>query len=173
MAGERFLISDTHFAHENFLKFTDQEGDIIRRFDSVGEMDQCMIDRWNDVVGPKDKVYHLGDVCFRMQEFQRIMPLLNGHKTLILGNHDRFDVNVYRKFFKRIYSLRILDSDPQVILSHAPLHPSSVGERFNIHGHIHERVIDDPRYYNVSVEQTGYSPIPFDDLIMHLRSLVQ
>jgi len=49
------------------------------------------------------------------------------------------------------------------ILSHIPLHDSQK-QRFrgNIHGHIHEKNLPDPWYYNISVEQIDYTPITLE-----------
>ena len=67
-----WLISDTHFGHENILSFRHggPDGPLIRGnlFSSVEEMDECMIDQWNKYVKPGDKVYHLGDVFFGIEE---------------------------------------------------------------------------------------------------------
>ena len=52
--SKTFLTSDTHFSHANFLKFVDGDGDIIRKFDSVEEMDDIMVDRWNEKVSKND-----------------------------------------------------------------------------------------------------------------------
>lgn len=65
--AERFFISDTHFSHARILEFESDDGRPVRSgFSSVEEMDEAMIERWNSVVGPKDKVYHLGDVAIRV-----------------------------------------------------------------------------------------------------------
>ena len=53
-------------------------------------MDDTMIRKWNYCVKPGDTVYHLGDFALtsRRRE-QEIFDELNGHKIIILGNHDR------------------------------------------------------------------------------------
>ena len=59
-----WVISDTHFGHKNILSFKDKDtGDAIRGkvFSSIDEMDETLIDNWNRVVKPGDKIYHLGD----------------------------------------------------------------------------------------------------------------
>ena len=79
MAGDIWVISDTHFNHSNILTFSDKVGNPVRAFSSVEEMNEIMIDRWNSVVKPGDKVYHLGDVLFGDKEaFSRLWPRLNG-----------------------------------------------------------------------------------------------
>lgn len=39
-----FAISDTHWQHENILKFTKEDGTLVRpEFSSIQEMDELMI----------------------------------------------------------------------------------------------------------------------------------
>ena len=52
-----FFVSDTHFFHKNIIK------DCDRPFADVDEMNQFMIDRWNEAVGPDDIVIHVGVEC--------------------------------------------------------------------------------------------------------------
>ena len=91
-----FVISDTHFYHENIIKYCN------RPFKSVEEMNEIMVDNWNHIVQPQDHIYHLGDVSIERgsknsQQARRLIRLiqrLKGHKRLLLGNHDHFPVQV-------------------------------------------------------------------------------
>lgn len=163
-----FLISDNHFGHDNFLSFQDEAGNKIRTFSNVEEMDEHMIEKWNSVVKPSDKVYHLGDVCFSFKVLEKIMPRLNGIKVLIKGNHDNLKMSQYMQFFKDVRASHQLD---KFVLTHIPIHTDSIGRgaKGNIHGHTHERCvmldgIKDSRYINVCVEQTNYTPISLEEL---------
>jgi calcineurin-like phosphoesterase family protein len=160
-----FLISDTHFSQESFLTFKEPDGSPARPFASVEEADETMVERWNAVVKPGDKVYHLGDVAFKPRHLE-IMLRLNGAKRLIMGNHDTLDTKHYLKYFKTLYSVRPLEG---IIMSHIPIHRDCLG-RFgsNVHGHLHHKVIHDPRYLNVCVEKTDYAPIEFSEVLSRL-----
>ena len=161
-----FLISDTHFSHANILKFVGQDGNPIRPFSSVEEMDEHMIEKWNSVVKEGDKTYHLGDVVIHKRALP-ILARLNGRKTLIQGNHDIFDTKEYLKYFKNVRSYRVLD---QFIASHVPVHPDSLGRfKANVHGHLHGRNLGDSRYINISVEQTDYTPVELSVLIERIK----
>jgi calcineurin-like phosphoesterase family protein len=157
-----FLISDTHFGHSNILKFKKEDGSPLRVFSSIEEMDEYLIYKWNSVVSPCDKVYHLGDVGFKnFTALSEIINRLNGTKVLIKGNHDNFKMSQYAQLFKDVRATHTLDG---FILSHIPLHTQSVSRwKGNIHGHLHSYILDDPRYLNVSVEVLDdYTPVDFE-----------
>lgn len=160
--SEVFVIGDTHFGHQNILSF-EVDGKPLRPFDSLLEMHMTIIENWNNIVGPNDKVYHLGDVAWSKAGL-RLMGLLNGKKRLIRGNHDLMKLSMYREFFQEVYGVRQING---VWLTHIPMHESCMEERrakLNVHGHLHARVIDSPKYFNASVECINYTPVPFDEL---------
>ena len=175
-----FLVSDTHFGHAGVCRFTEADGVTkIRPWTDPDEMDEAMIQRWNDVVRPNDKVYHLGDVVINRKALPTLHRL-NGDKVLIRGNHDIFRDDEYREYFRELRAYHVLNG---MILSHIPVHEASLG-RFgtNIHGHLHSgrvkkaRGVDartgavlysdenDVRYHCVCVEQTNFAPILLEDV---------
>ncbi len=161
--AELFFISDTHFGHKGILTFEDKDGKPVRNFIDIIEMHTVMIENWNRVVTPKDKIYHLGDVAFSKAGLQ-LLALLNGKKRLIRGNHDLYKTRLYMEHFQEIYGVRQINN---YWLTHVPMHPDCVNTKrviANIHGHLHTNVIDDPRWINVSVEQIDYTPISFDEI---------
>jgi calcineurin-like phosphoesterase family protein len=175
-----FLVSDTHFGHAGVCRFTRNDGVTkLRPWDSADEMDEAMVERWNERVRPNDKVYHLGDVVMSRKSLA-IMHRLNGDKVLIRGNHDIFRDTDYREHFRELRAYHVMNG---MILSHIPIHSESLG-RFgvNIHGHTHaNRVmlpgfngkitdIVDVRYHCVCVEQTDFSPILFEDVIKRITA---
>ena len=180
-----FLVSDTHFGHTGVCRFTRNDGVTkLRPWDSAEEMDEAMVKAWNERVKPTDKIYHLGDVVINRRALS-IMSRLNGDKVLIRGNHDIFKDEDYRQYFRELRAYHVMNG---LILSHIPVHEASLG-RFgcNIHGHLHAnrvkkaRGVDartgeilysdeiDPRYYNVSVEQTDFAPILFEDVLKKIK----
>jgi len=161
-----FLVSDTHFGHAGVTKFLRDDGTKLRPWDSVEEMDEEMVKRWNETVRPTDKVYHLGDVVINRKALS-ILHRLNGDKVLIKGNHDIFKLEDYTRHFRDIRAYHVMNN---FILSHIPVHTDSKG-RFvgNIHGHTHARSIDDPWYQCVCVEQTDFRPILFEDVLKRFR----
>jgi calcineurin-like phosphoesterase family protein len=187
--ANRFVISDTHFGHTNsWEKFKLPNGDPLRPFTSTEEMDETMVERWNDVVRPQDTVYHLGDVVINRKSLHHVKRL-NGKKRLVRGNHDIFKDADYREVgFESLYGVRVFVD--QFILSHIPLHPDCVTERFrvNVHGHLHANEVmrirtnmvhgymtglvtePDPCYLCVSVEHTDYRPLSFDEVEARIKA---
>jgi calcineurin-like phosphoesterase family protein len=156
-----FLISDTHFGHGNMLNFKDKEGNPVRPFSSLEEMDETLIQNWNKVVKPTDKIYHLGDVAIARRGLD-CLARCNGDKILIRGNHDIFKLKDYTQYFRDVRGYNVIDG---FIFSHIPLHPESKGRfKANIHGHLHSNKLDDKFYFNVSVEQINYTPINFEEI---------
>lgn len=154
-----FLIADTHFGHVGVTKFLNPDGTKLRPWDNYEEMDEVLVENWNKVVGPKDRIYHLGDVLINRRAFP-ILERLNGRKVLVKGNHDIFKLQEYAKYFDDIRGYHVLD---KFLLSHIPVHPHSL-ERWeaNIHGHTHSNSMNDLKYFCVSVEQINYTPIDFE-----------
>jgi calcineurin-like phosphoesterase family protein len=159
-----FFISDTHFGHQAACQFLRSDGITkMRPFETSEEMDETIIDRWNKVVKPNDRVYVLGDVAMKRKDIQTI-GRCSGRKVLIRGNHDIFNMADYTPYFDDIRGVHVMPTR-DAILSHIPLHPDSVTRfKTNIHGHLHDNIIEDPRYFNVCVEHTGYAPISYEEI---------
>lgn len=171
VVADIWLISDTHYGHANVLKFTNNDGSLIRgaRFSCLEEMDEHLVDQWNKVVKDEDKIYHLGDVYFG--QGHQVLHRLKGHKRLILGNHDNGKDQNLHKHFEKIEVWRIF-KEFNMLLTHVPVHEGSLEYKVkcNVHGHLHQHLVNDPRYYNVSVEQIDYRPIHIEDVANQLKA---
>lgn len=162
--AKTFLISDTHFSQNNILTFKKEDGTLLRDgFYGIHHHNETLIENWNKVISPQDKVYHLGDVGFtNWTLLDSILSRLNGTKVLIKGNHDNHKLSQYAQHFKDIRASHVLD---KMILTHIPIHPDSLSRwKANIHGHTHGNNLSDKRYFNVSVEQIKYKPIDFEEI---------
>ena len=80
-----FVTADNHFFHKNIIKYCH------RPFNSVREMNEYMIKKWNKKVSKDDLVFHLGDFALtrNQKQLEGIRRRLNGTIILIPGNHDR------------------------------------------------------------------------------------
>lgn len=154
-----FFTSDTHFGHQRIIELSN------RPFRDVDHMNASIIYNWNSVVGPRDIVFHLGDVALgKIADSLPLVGQLNGTKFLVDGNHDRtFSENKashrerflpeYQKVFDEVMGeegLSISLNGHKFYLSHFPYSGDSHGEeRYTeqrpvdegmtlIHGHTHE-----------------------------------
>lgn len=153
-----WLISDTHFGHSNILTFEPY----YRPFKTIEDHDEQLIQNWNNVVKPGDKVFHLGDFCLASQSI-KIAKRLNGNKYLIMGNHDKAPTQQYLSsgFHKLLGSVTL----EKFILTHIPVSDKQFSRfKGNIHGHLHSKLLEDKRYFNVSVEQINLTPINYEEV---------
>jgi calcineurin-like phosphoesterase family protein len=139
-------------------------------------MNEALIENWNSVVKPEDKVYHLGDVYMggaRGYTENLLVHRLHGHKRLILGNHDNGKDQILHKAFEKIDVWRMFP-EFGLLLTHVPVHDSALhktGRRgqpdyklLNVHVHIHEKPAPSADHFCVCVERTKYTPINIDEL---------
>lgn len=113
-----YYIADTHFGHRNIIEYD------RRPFESVIEMDETMIDRWNSRVTDSDTVFVIGDISrYRNKNIAGIVDSLNGRLILIRGNHDTQQIcdAVVERFGKIFDYLEIDDGGTRVIMSHYPM----------------------------------------------------
>lgn len=173
-----WLTSDWHLGHTNIIKFCG------RPFANATEMDQALLDYHNQFVKPSDHVYNLGDLTMQrggkvnQEAFIKQIKRFNGHKRLLLGNHDHFPIKTYLEAgFEKIYATwRGIGRG--FIISHIPIHPGSLGSASaNVHGHIHDQaspksalfvkengsVVVKP-YINICVEVTNYRPLAIEEV---------
>ena len=155
--SKSFVTADHHFYHENIIKYTG------RPFTGLDDMHENLVKCWNEVVGPGDMVWHLGDFCMsgHLEEMRQILERLNGEKNLILGNHDTYRKAEYLSAgFKEVYAHPII-IHKVLILSHEPLAMSADMPYCNLHGHTHDRDFMEQagKHWNVSVEKTGFCPV--------------
>lgn len=160
---EIFIVSDTHFGHVNFLKFTDAEGNRIRPYDTIEEIDELMVENWNKTVKDNDIVYHLGDVYFG--QGHSVLSRLKGSKRLILGNHDDGKSPHLHAHFKKITVWRMFP-EFNCLLTHVPVDVSSLYKvKYNLHGHIHQQASPTPQHINCCVEVQNYTPKHIEELV--------
>lgn len=153
-----FFISDLHLGHKNMA--------IRRGFEDEMQMNGHIVSCWNQVVKKKDLVIILGDVTMEKTAYYPILNILNGLKTVVLGNHD--EPNHVKELLKYVNKVAgMIDYKKEYILTHCPIHPSQLDYRYsyNIHGHVHTNSIADPRYINVSAEVIDYTPKTLEQLI--------
>lgn len=169
-----WFTSDTHMGHENILKFKRDDGSPLRDFANLDLMHERICDEWQSVVRPQDKIYHLGDVAMgpRGKEGLALIKGLNGHKRLLLGNHDDYGIPAYLEVFKEIHASRRIDG---ILFSHIPIVLTGEGGKIKgcVHGHYHYNPSPPGPYLNISVECTDYKPVCFDWIKLQVSKMPQ
>ena len=188
-----FFTSDLHFGHENVLKFDD------RPFETVEEMDEELIRRWNNKVDKGDLVYVLGDLIWKTanNEALSIIKRLNGQIILIKGNHDRFIKNATAK--NALAGLKDYDdicvaladgTTRRCILSHyfMPFYNGHRQNAIHLHGHSHnteEHYLElgiiqaikkngyEPKVYNVGCMLWNYEPVTLEEILNSKNEIEQ
>jgi|SRR5271157_4309413 len=156
-----FIWSDLHIFHANIIKYCN------RPFATVEEMDKKIIENWKATVKNDDVLWNLGDVACHMNKEQltTLIHSLPGYKILILGNHDHHNINRWRDIgFDEVYPYPIIYKS-WFILSHDIVFLNEKLPYVNIHGHTHNRSMQEKSYVNVSVEVINYCPVDLDEII--------
>ena len=181
-----FLTSDLHLSHNNIW----QPDYADRPVSSTEEMNEMLVTNWNAMVSPGDTVYVLGDVCMgKIAESLPLCGLLQGHKVLVYGNHDRMFrpkndnqfqrwMTEYGQYFESIVSEMVWND--RLLFNHFPYsgdshdedrYLSSRPKKSNLwlcHGHTHQKeFLSGERSVHVGVdaEVANYSPIPIEKVL--------
>jgi len=173
------FYSDPHFGHVNIIKFTE------RPFENVDQMNEAMIQRYNETINPGDTVFWLGDCVFGQKKDDRlrsIMPRLNGEKILIVGNHDRslqkmttFGFNlVMEECFMNIAGVPCRlkhypyegGAAPDVKFDdrYQDLRPPKIPGEVLIHGHTHSAMKFHQNMVHVGVDAWDCAPAPYEEV---------
>jgi len=113
-----FFTSDTHFNHENIIRYCN------RPFKSIEEHDETLVKNWNSIVPSDGIVFHLGDVGFGDNKtIKSLLDRLNGEIVLVIGNHDwRYIVKQHKTRFKTmVQQLNLKVGGQHIIMNHYPL----------------------------------------------------
>ena len=98
-----YFTSDTHFGHSRVREYC------LRKHETVEEMNEHIIELWNNTVGSTDTIYHLGDFSMAKRVAFEIAPRLNGYKILCVGNHEHDMFGFWREDKKQAKRMRIRD----------------------------------------------------------------
>lgn len=172
-----FFTSDLHFNHDKEFIYKP------RGFNSVQEMNEAIIERWNKVIRDGDTVFVLGDLMLGDSESGlKCLEQLNGNIQVIIGNHDtnkrlaaysEIDLNI------RGYADILKYKKISFYCSHYPsltsnFEKSDILEKhvINLYGHTHQTnnfFNDNPFMYHVGVDSHDCYPVAIDTIIEEIR----
>lgn len=162
------FTSDSHFGHANIINLCK------RPFVSVQEMDEELIERWNDIVKPEDTVYHLGDFAFRgtPERACEIANLLNGKVLFIEGNHDE-ELNKawgFQEFPTRWQRLPLYYEakveGQKIVMCHYAMRTWHHDLRgvWHLYGHSHGGLAPLGKSVDIGADVWGFQPVSFEKL---------
>jgi calcineurin-like phosphoesterase family protein len=190
-----WFTSDTHYDHENICAATTKwvgAERLTRKFSSLEQMNDKLVDSINNKVSQDDILFHLGDWSFNgfenIRKFRERINCKNVH--LILGNHDhhieRNKENIQSVFSSvsqyldlevkwRPNSYRpVADSYARFVLFHYPIASwNGMGDGvIHLHGHVHllnNSRVADGKAMDVGVDGNNMEPISMEEVLKIMR----
>jgi calcineurin-like phosphoesterase family protein len=182
-----YFTSDLHLGHDQEFIWG------ARGFNSVAEMNEKIITRWNSRITKDDDVYVLGDLVMGGVENVELLKQLNGKIHIIYGNHDgpkkREAYAELENVVECGWANMIKYKKYNFYLSHYPTITDNedIGEIvspkecvINLFGHTHQ--FDDFydandgynfRMYHVGVDSHDCFPVPIDEVIEEIKMIFQ
>ncbi len=162
-----YVTGDLHLDHGNIIDYCD------RPFSDASEMNEALVNNWNETVRERDVVYFLGDLAYGRHKTSEIewLKRLNGNIIFIEGNHDESHKILYHeKLFVEYEGIKFL-------LVHNSREIPDEWNGWTIHGHHHNNNTDeyplfheDKKRINVSTELTNYTPIRLDTILNWIKA---
>ncbi|GJQ43678.1 MAG: hydrolase [Ignavibacteriaceae bacterium] len=193
MERKIFFTADTHFNHAGIIKSCN------RPFANVDEMNEALIQNWNNKVDVLDEVYHLGDFIWKgnSQRVQEIIYRLNGKIYIIKGNHDHSQqVKYYENcsnvgWVKDYFELKIDNTFDEIdelmkannttflqnitkmqfVLFHYGMRVWNKSHygSFHLYGHSHGNLPPIRNSWDVGVDANNYEPIELNEVIKKIQ----
>lgn len=178
----RFYTADTHFSHKRIIELCN------RPFRDINHMDHFMIKSINEVAGPEDELWVLGDLALgTIVDSLNLIKLINPSVHLVNGNHDRTwrGSKLKDRAKRHLYieagiqslqdeAIHNIDNQP-VVLSHFPYKNAPDGDDTEedryvnfrpidegdwlLCGHVHEKWAQSGKMINVGVDVRNYYPV--------------
>lgn len=166
-----WFTADTHFNHTNAIEYC------FRPFETLAEMTDTIVARWNEAVKPGDTIFHLGDFALSWGKIHAatldaILARLRGQKWLIAGNHDRDEVKKNPRWHavRDYHELKVDLGDihkQRIVLFHYSIRSWNQMHRgaWMLHGHSHGNLVDiGGKTMDVGVDVHDYRPISLEEV---------
>jgi calcineurin-like phosphoesterase family protein len=162
-----FLIADLHLGHANIIRSCSRPF----LYSDSREMDHVLIKNWNYTIGPKTRIYCLGDLRYgpAAEPAMQYQKRLRGDIIFIRGNHDDPETGTV-SFLETVYE------NKKFLFIHDPADAPLSYDGWVIHGHHHN---NDLRHYpfmnfidrrvNVSAELIGYKPVSLHEIVERIK----
>jgi calcineurin-like phosphoesterase family protein len=176
-----WFTSDWHLNHKNICRGVSSWASGYRDFDTLAEMNDCIIDNLNKVVPRNDCLYMLGDVIFGdkslLPDFisrincKEIHLIYGNHDEKIQKNHDFQALFASTACFREVWFGKTL-----LTLSHYPLYEWKDSPRrysIHLHGHCHGNLKEAFKALrmDVGVDTNNFKPYSFDQIEAAMASI--
>ena len=181
-----WFTSDLHFCHDKDFIYKP------RGFNSISEMNNTIINNFNEVVNWDDKLYILGDI-FLNDDYKGLdlLTKLPGYKYVIWGNHD---TNYRKELIESHLPIKITPlgfahmekiCGQSFYMSHYPTITSNYDDNskplnrrvINLFGHTHstEKFYDghNPCIYNVAVDAHNCYPVEITTIMQDIKNKIK
>lgn len=176
-----FVTSDQHFGHDREFIWK------ARGFQSIDEMNEEFVRRWNETVDDEDDIYCLGDIMLGSTNNIEFLKRLNGKIHIVLGNHDTATrEKMYRELPKVIevaeVGIRLKFKKYHFVLTHYPMLTGNLEKEslkqmtLNLYGHTHQTsnfYNDMPFMYHVGVDSHNGYPVEMESIIEEMHEKVR
>jgi calcineurin-like phosphoesterase family protein len=173
-----FIVSDLHLGHSKDFIYG------ARGFESVEDMNETIIRKWNEIVDYEDDVYVMGDLVMGPEANLQMLRRLKGRLHLVRGNHDTDTRWGFCQWLPNVVeannSLYLYYGGYKFYLTHYPTITTraDAGKPLkkclvNLCGHTHTK---DPfedwgfgMIYHCEVDAHDCTPVRIEDIIMDLK----
>lgn len=178
-AKDVWFTSDTHYGHNNILRYCD------RPFETIDAHDEALLNNAWETVGEGGVLVHLGDVVFGRVEKARAVTsrLPGGLKILVAGNHD-YEQTLEAPDWDMVVpylelKLQLEGREVLLVLSHYPFEiwNKSHHGALHLHGHSHGSLPallkEAGGRLDVGVDAWDFRPIQLSDIEKRLKQVRQ
>lgn len=165
-----WFTADTHFGHNRIIQYCK------RPFQNHQEMEEKIIQNFNEVLHPGDLIYHLGDVAWSTWPLNRLKSRLKCKNLhLILGNHDNRKENEYRQTYTSVNTLKTIHIQgyPHVTMCHYPMRswPAKGYGAYHLFGHCHGTLAMFDRSFDVGVDPSAFRLVSLEEVHQRLKDI--
>lgn len=181
--GYIYFTSDLHFNHDKEFLYKP------RGFNSVEEMNNAIINNWNNIVTDDDLTYVLGDLILGgnsgTERGLDLIKQLRGEIKIILGNHDtKARIEAYKTLpnvTSILYADRLKYNGYSFFLTHFPCITSNLEKEtlkqctINLFGHTHSKdkfYLEYPFMYNVALDAHDNKPVWIENILQDLKNKI-
>ena len=178
--GNIYVTSDLHFGHDREFVWK------VRGYNSIEEMNEDYVHKWNTTVSDEDDVYVLGDLMLGDKSNIEYIKRLKGIIHIVLGNHDtRTREEMYRELpnvVEVMWAIKLDYRKYHFFMTHFPAMTGNLEKEslrqmtLNLYGHTHQNTNfyeDRPYMYHVGVDSHDGYPVLLDTIIAQMKEKVQ